>query len=634
MFLSMISVLRVSGLIWFVLVSPDLDWAVWTISGGMFAWTCLLASTGRWMTYLGALVLAGSVLQILPTVFLSSGFLLGLSRIGGILMPLAVIAATIQCVRNSRGLFSISPAESSRLLLQFSFSLIVPLQIWSIATMLRVARPRLYPQFDATVAFERSLLLLYPSTAILFVLLVTEWLWHPIVSKIVKGSRRYMTLPRSLPPDVDEKGALAWKLLVSFSVLAGAVVSSCQWLWGYPLGDDAKYYYSVLHRMGTEGSQAAWSTERPLLFLVLYFFEKTLCQDLTQLLRLVPVVLASILVILTYYFARFLGQSERIGAFAALFVAVSPHITVGVDYFIIANWLGISLMILIFWGFSKCIMKRSTRWALLTAVLSAVTFGLHYFTWLFVITTLLVYFLQNLVERRSVGTHENRLRFLLILACVMPILPGVLIAHVVGGGLLASLRLAQHMISSFLSEATPVNFVTFLLNRERVYDYFAREHYAIPLLYALASIGFCRLSGLRSEPGRLVRSWVLSSSLGILVVRINELWRFLYMVPFEILAALGLATLFGHIDLNRESVAMRSDRSYLLRTGIEIFVFVAFGLMLTFSTLPSSMLLLSLFVIALVELFFPTIEEWSDATFSVIIFLALEQVARAVYVLA
>lgn len=106
------------------------------------------------------------------------------------------------------------------------------------------------------------------------------------------------------------------------------------------------------------------------------------------------------------------------------------------------------------------------------------------------------------------------------------------------------------------------------------------------------------------------------------------------MVPFEILAALGLATLFGHIDLNRESVAMRSDRSYLLRTGIEVFVFVAFGLMLTFSTLPSSMLLLSLFVIALVELFFPTIEEWSDATFSVIIFLALEQVARAVYVLA
>ena len=94
-----------------------------------------------------------------------------------------------------------------------------------------------------------------------------------------------------------------------------------------------------------------------------------------------------------------------------------------------------------------------------------------------------------------------------------------------------------------------------------MYEYFAREHYAIPLMYLLARVGFAATGRLGNDRTRLVRSWLIASCLGIIVVRINELWRFVYVLLLEMLAVLGFVTILGHIRSNGESMAVRGDNT-------------------------------------------------------------------------
>jgi len=523
-----------------------------------------------------------------------------------------------------------------RLTVTFFFALVVPLQVWSVTTLLPAVRlPRDFPQFNASMALGRLLQLLFPITVVLFVLLVTEWLWLPLVAKVSSIGLRRGASSRDRTSYMEERGApsVGWKLLVGFSVLAGVFVSGFQWFCGYPMGDDARYYLVVLRRMDAAGFQVALWTERPLLFLTLYAVERILFSDPSLFLRLAPMALSALLVVSTYYFARFVGQSEKSAALAALFAAVSPHVTVGVNYFIVANLLGISLMMFFLYSFWRSVSQRSIRWAVLTVALSSVTLGLHYLTWLFMILVLVVFFLLGLVEKRSGDRYDWRFSVLVISGTIAVVVPAILIVSLVGGGLLESLRLAEHMIRMFLAEATPMNFFAFLMNQERVYYYLAGEHYAIPLLYGLALIGFVGLRRLGTSRERLVRSWFIASCVGLLMVRIDELWRFLYMIPLEVLAAFGLVVVFGFTGFDRSEKG-GGERGRLRRIGLQLSVFAIFGIMLGLSTLPSSILLLCPVTIGLVELLCPSKVRLSETMFLLLAFLALEQVLRALSALA
>ncbi len=427
---------------------------------------------------------------------------------------------------------------------------------------------------------------------------------------------------------------LGWRLLALASLLIAIFVSGCRWFRGYPLGDDAKYYSLILQRMDVAGVYEALSTERPFLFLGLYAIEKALGLGAVILLRLLPLALSIILVAATYYFTRFVTRSESVAALAAMFAAVSPHVTVGAEYFIVANWLGIPLMMLFLYGVLKSVEKRSPSWLLFTIVLSSLTLAVHYFTWIFMIFVVLAYMLLSLLENRPHFRRDIRLFAAIIFGCVAPIVPALLAAYVVGGGLLTSLQLVKHMMGLFLTQATPVNFIDFLMNRERVQSYFSREHYAIPLLFLLALIGSVELRALKTDRGRLVRSWLIASCLGVLTVYYNEWWRFLYMIPFEILAAFGVTLALRYSGLHEKAETSTTAGHGSLKTMIQLALFLAFGILLTSSTLPSTLLLLCPAIAALTELIDPFKEERVRADFLIVTFLALEQTVRALCVLA
>jgi len=635
-FLSLPLLARSLRLPYLVLMSPYLDWVTWVISGNVFAWICLLGakSEKKRVVYLGALTLAGSILQVLPTFLPRFGLSPALSWIGSILMPAAVVALTVMFVRNSAELFSVPSLETARLLVKSFFTGLIPLQIWSIATVWSYTSPSTgYPRFDSFLFYERLLELLLPLTTLLFVLLVTEWLWFPAVVKITTRRTVNNNLGLGETLDKERSSSFDWRLLTGFAVLVGVLISSYQWSRGYPLGQDARYYAYVLRSMDSAGFQIAFSTERPFFFLALHVIEKIFGLDLSLLLRLVPIVLASVLTIATYSFTKFVGGKRQVAALAAVFAAVLPHVTVGVDIFIVANWLGILLMMVFLYVFLKSISQRSIPLTLLSIVLSGLTLGMHYFTWLFMMLVLLVYLLLSLIERRFFGVGRIFFSVLAFLGCLAVLVPALFFIYLIGGETIASLELARHMIGLFLSQATPMNFVSFLLSPERIYNYFGREHYAIPMVYALALIGSVRLSSSRTNEARLLRAWLLSCSFGILMVQYDEWWRFLYMVPFEILAAFGLIAMLRYVG-SKENLGAFSEKKRVLSTGLQFALFLMLGILLAFSAIPSFVLLLSFGLFALVELLFPFQEGWGEISILLVAFLALEQICRALYALA
>jgi len=640
--LSLSLLARAFGLPYLVLMSTYWDWAAWVLSGNMFAWICLVSARreARWMLYSALLALAGSVLQVLPTALPVYELGLTLSRFGGILMSCAVLAGTIMYLRYSR-VFSISLIRAARLLLTFSFALLIPLQVWSIATSFSFLKAsRDYPQFNAILGFEKLLQLLLPATTILFVLLATQWLWFPIVSKMNAEVARLTRVLGNMDSGGDRRTdqrrrlSAGWIVPVGLSVIVGMLVSSYQWSLGYPLGQDARYYSSILHRINAIGVQSVISTERPFFFLTLYAVQKISGLETSLLLRVVPVFLATILIVGTYFFTRFVGGKENVAGFAAIFAAASFHITVGVEYFIVANWFGILVMMLFIYTFLRSVAQRSTLWMVFTIALSAYVLGVHYFTWLFMIFMIMVYFLMSVVEKRFARTADKVFCVVMVLGCVAVVVPAVLVAYGVGAGLLASLRLVEDMLGNFLKQATPLNFIAFLQDQERIYNYFGREHYAIPLLYALAIVGFAKLRCMRNDQGRLLRCWFISSCLGILVVHYNEWWRFLYLIPLEILAALGLTALLGCGAARQKSSLSMIARDGFVPVALLMFIFFSLGFLLAFSSFPSFLLFLSPVAVVFAELRCPRQNDWGEITFLLGAFLALEQLSRALYVLA
>jgi len=642
MFLSISLLAQSLGLAPLVLLSPDLDWLVWVVSGGASALVCLVVgrSKVRWMLHLSVLASLGSVLGLLPMIFPGFRPPVTVSWLGGALMFSAVAILTAKCIKDARDVFSISRVVAARLALRFFLAHVVPLQVWTIATLLPVLRPqRVYPQFEACSSFLKLFEVLLPITAFIFGLLVTLWLWFPPVARMTTALKR-----RGVPRRSQTSGAIELEkfrtrriLLIGLSVLAAAFVSSYQWVHRHRLGVDASYYDYALYRMNVDGIQVAFSTDRPLTLLVFYVAEKILGlqysgAEPSHLLRFLPVALAMILAVVTYFFTRPVGEDTA--ALAAAFVAVSPHVTVGVEYFIVANWLGIVLMMLFLYLFSRSVTQRSKSLVFLTIALSGFILGVHYFTWFLMVAVVVIYLLLALVEKRFSRRGEMAFCALLVLGCTVPLVLAFILAYQ-GGGLPHVPRFTfeyanvNDMLRQFLTLATPSNFVSLFLSQDRIFNYFGRNHYATPLLYVLALAGSLKLWRMREDRERLLRSWLIASSLGVLLVQYDELWRFLYMLPLEILAALGLTTFLGYLKPHENSTAV--EKNDLRSIGLLVTGFFTPGLLLAFSPLPSSLLFLSPIPVILVELRSQQ-KGWGGTIFLLTVSLILEQVARALCV--
>lgn len=546
-------------------------------------------------------------------------------------------AVTALWLRNPRKILSSSSAEVARLLITFFFSLLIPLEVWSIARLLPVSKVSgHYLSLDALGVFEKILSLFYPLTILLFVLLITGWLWLPLLSRIGfkrSSGTRFPSRPGA-GKELKRTGPCASLVLLVFSALLGVLVPVSQWSSDRIIGSTAPYYLGVLTHIEEGGIWAAFSTERPIFFVILYLTGKITSQEPFILLRDLPVALGAGLSVGTYLFVRLSGGSWRTAALVAIFSAFSPHVTVGLEYFIVANWLAMILMMAFYAVFLRSLRRRSVLWGALTVGISMLVLGIHYSSWLFMVFVILVYLLLALFGMRFPARKDAAWGIGLVFGCMFVVVPIVVLAPLVGEGFVENLHLAENMVQVFLTNANPSNFVAFLTNEGGLFQYLGKKHYAIPLSYALALLGFAGSHTSIGDWECLLKSWTISSCLGVLVVHYDELWRFLYMMPIEILAGMGLISIFQSISVfesKPENVEFRGEGA--VKAVLCLAGFLMVGVLLALTSLLS-LLFLGPCLVVVLEIFSPFKRGWSRTILLLVTFLALAEFCRALYALS
>jgi len=485
--------------------------------------------------------------------------------LGAALMSGGTIVVTWLQLQISRQLLGVATEHAALRLLSSLLSPLLVLEMWAVWSLLPgVWVASRTSSFDTVGFIEGAEMSLYPYTIVLFVLLATQLLWLPIILKWSRASSRassestaavgVMSRNRSIPRNAA--------LLVS-AIMVGILVCSYRLILGYPLTGDARYYLSILREMDRLGVAQALSTDRPLLFLALYSVRACLSIDAEALLNYLQIVLTGALTASTYLLIDSCLKDERLAILSAFLASISPHITIGIRYFIIGNWSALVLLMLLYVAMLKSQEGKSQRWAILAVVLSWLILGIHFPTWLFAVLVLIVCSLISPRKVRPLSQTERFLPVKIAMGSLLAILPIFLVSLIIPE-MSATFQDAWSKIVTNLVQLGPLNFVRFLRDEVLLSSYFAKGSYAIPMTYALSLLGLYRLYRTREDHVQLVLSWTMVSSVGILVIPRVEQWRLLYMMPIEVLAAEGLIYIVISAKLLKNScVADWRDKVWL-----------------------------------------------------------------------
>jgi len=472
----------------------------------------------------------------------------------------------------SQQLFGVATEHAALRLLSSFFSPLLVLEVWAVGSLLPVVWIASRRQsFDMVGLIEGAEVGLYPYTIMVFVLLATQLLWLPIIVKWgTASSRASLELTASVRVMSRNQRTSRNAALCVLAIAVGILVCSYRLILGYPLTGDVQYYMSILREMDRLGVAHALSTDRPLLFLVLHSVRACLSIEVEALLNYLQIVLTCALTSSTYLLIDFCLKDERLAILSTFLASISPHVTVGIRYFIIGNWLALILLMLLFFALLKSREAESQRWAFLAIVLSWLILGFHFPTWLFAILVLVVYSLMSLRKVKLLSQAWKFLPVRITIGSLLAIVPAFLVSMVVPE-MSATFQDAWSKIVANLSQVGPINFVHFLQDEVLLSSYFAKGSYAIPVTYALSLFGLYWLYHIREDNVQLVLSWMMVASLGILVIPRVEQWRLLYMMPIEVLAAEGVIYIVTSTKLLKGScVADGGDKVW--RRGMLLFV--------------------------------------------------------------
>jgi len=547
-----------------VLASPSLDIAAWVISGALagIASYHVFRPQSKVISRIGLAVGLGSILTVASMIVELSAPALIMIVLGAALMSGGTIVMTCLQLQMSQQLFGVATEHAALRLLSSFFSPLLVLEVWAVGSLLPVVWIASRRQsFDMVGLIEGAEVGLYPYTIMVFVLLATQLLWLPIIVKLARTSSRVCpestTTFRAMSRNRRTSRNAALFLL---AIVVGILVCSYRLILRYPLTGDAQYYMSILREMDRLGVAHALSTDRPLLFIALHSVRACLSIEAEALLNYLQIVLTCALTSSTYLLMNFCFKDGRLAILSAFVASISPHVTIGIRYFIIGNWLALIMLILLCFALLKSQEANSHRWAILAIALSWLILGFHFPTWLFAILVLVVYSLMSLRKVKLLSQAWKFLPVRIAIGSLLAIVPAFLVSMVVPE-MSATFQDAWSKIVTNLSQVGPINFVHFLQDEVLLSSYFARGSYAIPVTYALSLFGLYWLYRIQEENVQLVLSWMMVASLGILVIPRVEQWRLLYMMPIEVLAAEGVIYMATSTKLLKDScVADVGDR--------------------------------------------------------------------------
>jgi len=571
-----------SGLMFIDLASPGLDWKAWVISGTISGIMnhCLFRSRSKVISSAGLTTMLGAALHVASSLVEPALLMSAMTVLGAALMSGAVVLAIWLQLLASQQLFKVPTQHAAAL---FSSSFLSPLliaEIWAVRSLLGTVQTAGSSSIFRFV--EGAWIRLYPYTVLIFAMLATHVLWLPVLVRAMKEDRRARPEQAAiLEACATRRSPFSRKLLLIPAAGAGVVIGSYRLLAGYPLAGDAHYYLSVLDQIARSGVQSVLSTDRPLLFAILHSLRTCLSIDTELLLKYSLVILTSIFVASTYLFMVSCFNDEGLAILGSFLAATSPHVTIGIRYFIVANWLAMILMMLFFTAILRSIKRKSQVWAVSAIALSWLILGIHFPTWMFMILVLSAHASISYLKRDPSQSGEASPLARIAAGCLLSSLP----ALVLGLGtpeVSASLQQAWSRTIASLAGMTPLNIIRFLQDEVLLSSYFGYGSYAVPLTYALSLLGLYRLHRSRGVCTRMTLSWAGISSLGLLMIPKFEQWRLLYMMPLQILSAYGLLYFLASVRILKGPSTIDAGHGVWVHGAIPAVSLIAAGAILFF----------------------------------------------------
>jgi len=225
---------------------------------------------------------------------------------------------------------------------------------------------------------------------------------------------------------------------------------------------------------------------------------------------------------------------------------------------ILSNWFSIIILVLFFGFMLRAERIGSKRFWSAVMLISVVLLFTHVWTWGIFIATMLGYVLMRLVCRDRSGSKS----FIQVFRKSIVYGIGVISLNlcVVLALFLASSftkpflgldwvsEMAYGLLSGMFSRLVHFDLFKFWNDIVFTIQMYVGGYYGNPLLMALAICGMISLRGAERGFRDVLLSWTLVTSIIFVAMVPDELWRVLYVVPFQFLAPLGLCLL---IDFTR-----------------------------------------------------------------------------------
>jgi len=470
-----------------------------------------------------------------------------------------------------------------RLFLIYLFSLLIPIEIWSL--MHWVAYPfdvTSYLGFAWRGAFiELQLFYIsYPLVVWLFIAFLFSWIWVPLVKyakdritqkqrihikAFLFGSRSNTKLPNEVTcqrlSDRNDStnrepsarlnvpvAALLVSLFIGVFIAYYPYINPKSGLVGW---DTLGYYLSLTEIVNKDfygAVQFALTTQRPLYFLLLYFFRSLTQLPSNAIIELMPVVTILANALAVFWFVKIGEKKLLVASMAAVFSIFSFNTTIAMHAGILANWFANALGFMIFGLVLKLQEKMSLKFLFAAILASASVFFIHYWSGVFFALVLGCYLFLTLLERRGSSTK-------FVVAIVL--LASVIVIAIFSSGL------ASHFFISYGSSenAGPTEvFFIFWIKLPIFIDSWFFGALANPVMITLALIGIVACFYQKTKFSRILVSWTLVGSLLSVFLssigrNVNQwvMWRTLYLIPFQIPAALGLFFLLAKLGSLRPS---------------------------------------------------------------------------------
>ena len=276
------------------------------------------------------------------------------------------------------------------------------------------------------------------------------------------------------------------------------------------------------------------------LFLIFQQVIVSLTGSTDLAIRVIPVILSVLLTISVYYFVSIGSKDRYMAALAALFTTTSFQIVAGINAGFYANWLALIELNIFLALFLKAIeCKKISKYSIISTILLVSILFTHSATWIVVIASLPTYIIITFT-RKTIKLHE--------IIIVSQIVLVNIITELIKNNILQSqstTQIAQYMIPQ-LSYA---NLFQVFRTLNVTFTFFLGGAYANPIILIIATIGLFHIAKKRQKLYQLLLAITIVCTLGTFVssAAFPEIFqsRFIYLVPFSVLAAIGLKTILN-----------------------------------------------------------------------------------------